>query len=214
MKFNKTEESVYTLLSLCTLSLQAFDSLYGEEDIWDADFNSTNPKFQHLVNDTIHEALVYQILLKACSYLEEWDKVFGVRTDPKDEQQILKIKKIVKPAYKCIVSWTQLRDFRNQAVAHNHRDKNGKNIYLNNSNWHSPQSNGEIYLLVFCIKTMTDIMVYYYFSTVEKFKQRGIINHQDHPKGRMSDQEILIKSREIHRQVSESFTAARLKDQK
>jgi len=81
MTFDKTEESVYTLFSLSILAVQAFESLFNTEDILNADFDSKAPVFQEMVNDTIHEALVYQILLKSCSYLDEWDKIFGVKTE-------------------------------------------------------------------------------------------------------------------------------------
>jgi len=89
--------------------------------------------------------------------LDEWDSIFGVRTEEADRNKVIQAKKIAKPAYKRITSWRQLRDFRNHFIAHNHRDKKGVNVYLNPQINHSPQSTGEIYLLVFCIKKMMDI---------------------------------------------------------
>src|SRR5688572_19628185 len=166
--FNKTEESVYTLCSLGVLIIQALQSLTDDEDILNSDFDSAAPTFKDLVHDTIHEALVYQILLKSCSFLDEWNKVFGVKTEPKDKDKILIVKKVAKAPYKCISSWSQLRNFRNEMIAHNHRDKDGKNVFIQGHSYNSPQSNGEIYLLVFCIKRMVDVIYSFFKNEVEK----------------------------------------------
>lgn len=165
---NKTEESVFTLLSLYILISQAFQSLFGEEDILNSDFGENRSTFSDLITDTIHEALVYQILLKACAYMDEWNNVFGVRSDPNDFNKIKSIKRIAGSAVKCISNWKHLRDFRNQAIAHNHRDKQGKNIYLTPREYNSPQSNGEIALLVFCLEKMTDVVNRYFPNVAKK----------------------------------------------
>jgi hypothetical protein len=213
IRFDKTEESIFTLLSLCILTVQAFESLCGEEDILNADFDATKPRFEELMNDTIHEALVYQILLKSCAYLDEWDKFLGVKTEDKDSKKILKVKKIVKPAYKRITSWTNLREFRNQAIAHNHRDKNGRNIYLNDSTWHSPQSTGEIYLLVYCIKSMTEIVNCHFPDVAKKFVLRGLKDPSGEVTHRfIEEREIRNIIKEINNEISENLNRERAFD--
>ena len=169
--FDKTEESIYTLLSLCVLISQAFESLVNDENIYNADFDYADSTFEDLVNDTIREALIYQILLKSCAYLDEWNKIFGVATELKDKEIIITIRKIAKPAYKNVMSWKQLKDFRNHFIAHNHRDSEGKNIYLNNVDYNSPQSIGEIYLLVYSLKRMTDVVYAFYPDAAAKALQ-------------------------------------------
>lgn len=166
-RFNKTEESIFTLLSLYVLSKQAFESLTKDEDILSSDFDEKHTSFRDLVNDTIHEALVYQILLKSCAFLDEWNKIFGVHTEDIDKEKILRVKQIAKPAFKCISQWKNLRDFRNEAIAHNHRNKEGRNIYLNYLPYNSPQTNAEIYLLVFCLKKMIDVVNYFFADMVQ-----------------------------------------------
>lgn len=165
--FDKTEESVFTLLSLYILISQAFEALTNNEDIFNSDFDLEKGTFQELSNETIREALVYQILLKTCAYLEEWNEVFGIKTEIENKEKIIFIKKIAKPAFKNISSWKQLKEFRNHYIAHNHRNKEGKNVYLNHTEYHSPQSDAEIYLLVYSLNKMTDL-VHFFFPHVAK----------------------------------------------
>jgi hypothetical protein len=151
------------------LITQAFEAMYNEEDILNSDIDEASNAFNDLVNDTIHEALVYQILIKSCAFLDEWNKVFGVTTEPKDKGRILEVKKIAKPAYKCIGKWKQLREFRNHFIAHNHRNGSGLNVYLHPTVYNSPQSNSELFLLAACIKRMTDVIFFFFREEVEKF---------------------------------------------
>lgn len=151
-ELNKTEESIFTLASLYTLINQAFESLFGVEDILNSDFDHQNNNFQDLVNDTIHEALVYQILLKTSSFIDEWNKVFGVSTEVKDRSIIIQIKKVAKPALNYINSWTGLREYRNQFIAHNFRNNDGENVFLNKVQYYVPNTNAEIYLLVLALE--------------------------------------------------------------
>jgi hypothetical protein len=168
ISLNKTEESIFTLLSLYVLINQAFESLCGNEDIMNSNFEVNDHSFKDLVNDTIHEALVYQILLKTCAYIDEWNGIFGVKTDERDKEIIKLIKRIVRPAYKCISSWKELRDFRNQVIAHNHRDKNGQNVLLKRKIYNSPQSVEEIYLLIFCLEMITRVVTSYFPDMTDK----------------------------------------------
>jgi hypothetical protein len=165
VNINKTEESVFTLLSLFVLIQQAFESIYGKEEILNSEFNPENNSFHNLMTDTIHEALNYQILLKACAFLDEWNETFGIKTETKDFEKIIAVKKIARPAIKQISSWKQLKDFRNEVIAHNHREnKSGRNIYVISKGYHSPDTDSEIYLMVFCIKKAMDVVSVFYKS--------------------------------------------------
>src|SRR5262245_30166399 len=167
-KFNKTEESIFTLSSLFVLSEQAFEALTGKENILFSNFDNEKYSFNDLTTDTIHEALVYQILLKTCAFLEEWNEIFGVKTEAKDRDKIILIKKIVKPAHKCIATWKDLRNFRNHFIAHNHRDRDGKNIYLNIRNYDSPNDVYELYLLIYSLYSMFNTMRFFFKKEYEK----------------------------------------------
>src|SRR5690606_13622460 len=108
-RLNKTEESIFTLLSLFILTVQAFEALTEDENILSAEDNYSTGTFKEISNDTIREALIYQMLLKTCSFMDEWNKVFGVSTLKKDALKIREVKRVVKPATQNITSWKGLR---------------------------------------------------------------------------------------------------------
>lgn len=167
-ELNKTEESIFTLASLYTLIHQAFESLFGVEDILNSEFDIENNNFHDMVNDTIHEALIYQILLKTSSFMDEWSNIFGVRTESDDQNKIITVKKIAKPAIKHINSWRGLREYRNQFIAHNFRNNEGQNVFLNKIQYHVPNSNGEIYLLVLALEKAINTVALFFPETMSK----------------------------------------------
>ena len=201
----KTEESIFTLLSLFILIEQAFESLTKNEDILSSDFDDIQSSFKDLVNDTIHEALVYQILLKSCAFLDEWNKIFGITTEPENRSKILTVKKIAKPALKCISDWKNLRDFRNEAIAHNHRNKNGKNIYLNYIPYNSPQANSEVYLLVFCLKKTIDVIHFFFKDVVEEIVLNKLKDLKLKPQKLMSKQQIKQRINDVDYEITNAL---------
>ena len=91
-KYNLTEESLFTLLSLSTQITQAFESIFDQKDILNSEFEISQFNYHHLLNDTIHDALASQIIIKAISFIDEWNNYFGVKTETKDQETILQIK--------------------------------------------------------------------------------------------------------------------------
>ena len=166
--FNKTEESIFTLFTLAISINQTFESITGNEDIMYSNFDFETSNFKDLANDTIYEALYYQILLKTCAYIDEWNNIFGVKTEEVDKTTIINVKKIARPAYKNISDWKHLKIFRNQVIAHNHRDNYGNNIYINQIQYHSPQTISEIYLLVLSLTKMMDLVHLFFPRVAEK----------------------------------------------
>lgn len=153
---NKTEESLFTLLSLFILTRQHFNSLIVHEKHFQKYITSISKlELQDdpwVIEDTIYESLVHQIILKSCAFADEWNNTFGVTTSKEDEQTILLLKKAVKPASTHLnKSIERLRPYRNEAIAHNHRDKKMRNIYLHRKKFETPDSLSEIMLIVFCI---------------------------------------------------------------
>jgi hypothetical protein len=149
------ELSLFTLWSLFILIDQHYKALVRFRKVLDQDYDLK--KENEIDLETIYEALVYQILLKSCSFIEEWDKIFGVTTEKEYEKDVRKIKSIAKPARKFIDSWKGLREFRNQAIAHNHRDNKGNNIYFIKKTFHMPNGLGELALLIYCIEKMSKV---------------------------------------------------------
>lgn len=165
-QYNKTEESIFTLLSLTTQITQSFDSIFDNKDILNSDFEHFKCNYHELINDTIYDALASQIILKAIAYLDEWNNYFGVQTELKDKDSILYVKKIAKPAYSLLKEWKDLNDYRNHALAHNHRDREKQNIYLNNKKYNIPGSNGELMLLCYCVNKMSQVVAAFFQDEV------------------------------------------------
>lgn len=165
-KYNKTEESIITLLSLTTQITQSYDSIFDNEDILNSDFENFKGNYHELINDTIYDALASQIILKTIAYLDEWNNYFGVQTELKDKDRILYVKKIAKPAYSLLKEWKDLNDYRNHALAHNHRDREKQNIYLNNKKYDIPGSNGELMLLCYCVNKISQVVAEFFQDEV------------------------------------------------
>lgn len=88
--------------------------------------------------------------------MDEWNKVFGAKTLMEDKEKILRLKRIVKPASEFLNKTVDsFRPYRNEAIAHNHRDKKG-NVYLRKKKYETPDSINEIMLIVFCIEACVD----------------------------------------------------------
>jgi hypothetical protein len=96
------------------------------------------------------------LVVQSCSYLDEYDNYFTIKNFPNEKERILKLKRIVKPAYKKIKSWKDLKKMRNNIIAHNHR-VNGESIYdsVEKVTYIVPSSNEEYTLLADLIFIIT-----------------------------------------------------------
>lgn len=163
-KTSSTEESLFTLVSLYVLITQHYNTLIFHEKHFLDFINQINKNELQddpwIIKDTIYESLVHQIILKSCAFMDEWNIVFGGKTLLEDKDKILQLKKIVKPASEFLnKSVKTIRPYRNEAIAHNHRDvKTGDNIYLKKKKFETPDSLNEIMLIVFCINACVDSM--------------------------------------------------------
>jgi len=151
------EISIFTLWSLFVLIDQHFKAIAKYRRLIEKEYDFDEDE-DGIYFDTIREALYYQILLKTCSFIEEWDEVLGVKTEIEYKQIVAEIKKVVKPARKLLNTFKDLRKFRNQAIAHNHRDEKGNNIYFSRKLFHTPQNLGDLALLIYGIEKMAKIL--------------------------------------------------------
>lgn len=78
--------------------------------------NEWNPKEQ-----THYITMYNAILLNACSYLDEYNKHFLFKAEPELKDRVITVKRIAKPAFKKVNEWSDLREYRNQMIAHNFR---------------------------------------------------------------------------------------------
>lgn len=127
------EDSLKVLLSLFVMIDQNCEALRYYDD-YISDDSEKRPielpdKKENYIDEAIYESLSFQIIIKTCSFFEEWDKILGVLTEKSLETKVEIIKKIVKPAKKAVGNWKDFKKFRNEIIAHNFRDKN-RNLKL------------------------------------------------------------------------------------
>lgn len=104
------------------------------------------------ISETYFITFVYSIILDTCSYIDEYDREFGVSTEDSFKARALMVKKITKPFISKIRKWKDLDSFRNNIVAHNLRNK-GKFVFWDDiSQYNIPRNIYDIYLLNNCIQ--------------------------------------------------------------
>ena len=204
-KYNLTEESLFTLLSLSTQITQAFESIFDQEDILNSEFEISQFNYHHLLND----ALASQIIIKAISFIDEWNNYFGVKTETKDQETILQIKSLTKPAYSALMAWKEMNSYRNQALAHNHRDKYQKNIYLQNKKFDAPQTDDELLLVAFCIHKMSQVTSLFFQDEIIKIiniLEKIIQENKNKNKGMYEfNNKCIQKIKSIDKDITNSF---------
>lgn len=161
-KLNELEESLSILLSLYVMIEQNLEALIYYEKYLSNDSNEFlryefPDKEESFVDEAITESLWFQIILKTCSFLDEWDKMLGVNTGIDNKQRIKIIKQVVKPARKAINQWKDLRGFRNEIIAHNFRGKKGVVKLFDIHKYDCPQTTSELYYVVKFLNRMIRI---------------------------------------------------------
>ncbi|NGP89190.1 hypothetical protein [Fodinibius halophilus] len=147
---------------MCVNIQQTFNSLsyytaFIEENeviIKGRDIPSREPHMDSAVLDS----LWFQIILDSCSFLDEWDSILGVKTEKKFRNRILKVKKTAAVASRAVRSWKDLRDFRNEVIAHNFRDKTYNFTFDRMAHYDCPQSHDELWYLVNFIDRMANVL--------------------------------------------------------
>lgn len=69
--------------------------------------------------ERVHYVTIYNtVLLNICSFLEEYDNHFLAFAENEFKERILRVKKIAKPAYNKVKEWRELKQYRNNIIAH------------------------------------------------------------------------------------------------
>lgn len=98
-------------------------------------------------------------IIDICSYLDEYEKIFGIKTENEFQTRILLIKTICKPVIKEIKKWSDLKKIRNWMVAHNLRINKGKMFYNQLTlDYKVPKTIVEIELLSNCIQIINYVI--------------------------------------------------------
>lgn len=184
----KTKESVRIILNLYVSIEQNLDALIFYEDFLAEDvLNSPDipPRKEHSIDEAIMESLWFQIIMKSCGFLEEWDKFLGVQTDKESNDKLLVLKKIVAPARREISKWKGLQKFRNEIIAHNLRDSNKQYSLDKIREYDCPNTSVELFYLVAFLNVMTMVLTTNYpeeaYGAIEGAKE-ALIRGKDYKK--------------------------------
>ncbi|MCD4663743.1 MAG: hypothetical protein K8R68_00635 [Bacteroidales bacterium] len=159
---NKTIESLHILRFLNTLIGKYLKAL------------KTDVKDHVDSNSLIYFGVKSQILILACSYIDEWDNFLASKKNDKMDQRLIELKKQAKPAIDRIREWTGLKEFRNTVLAHNFRNKklNFESVFTNDYTDYLkiPDHITEIYLLSKCLDIATKIVCVPFRTSIESTK--------------------------------------------
>ena len=109
-------------------------------------------------NLTLLNSLLYMTLIDSVSFLDEYQQVFGVKTEKNYIDRIIITKAINKPLISRITDWKYLRNLRNILLAHNLRKgKNGEFIFnIQNLDFNAPRTINDLFLLSNLIQFSTE----------------------------------------------------------
>ncbi len=85
-------------------------------------------KEKHDKTSVIHAFADSQLILLVNSFMEEWE---DLGSQCKNDDRIVKVRKVAAPFTRRIKQWSDLRNFRNTLIAHNFRNTEGKNVLVN-----------------------------------------------------------------------------------
>lgn len=124
---------------------------------------------------TLFTTLVGMNIIDTCSYLYEYENIFGIKTESEYHDRIILIKSICKPAIKQIKEWSDLNNIRNWLLAHNLRINKGKMIYNQTLlDYNVPTTIHEVELLASCIQIINHIIVHEFYNEIDKISDKKI----------------------------------------
>lgn len=117
---------------------------------WIVDFKY-NKKSVETFSDkelNLFNSLFYMSLIDGISYLDEYQEVFGSKTESVFKERCTIVKAINKPFIKKINQWKDYRNLRNHLLAHNFRvGKNGDYIFNGIVDYNAPRNFNDLLLL-------------------------------------------------------------------
>jgi hypothetical protein len=120
---------------------------------------------------TLFNSLFYMTVIDSVSFLDEYQQVFGVKTEKKYKERIIITKAINKPLISKISEWKDLREFRNNLLAHNLRKgKNGDYIFsIENIDYNAPRNLNDLFLLTNLIQFSADTIYSEFENEIKEF---------------------------------------------
>ena len=89
-------------------------------------------------------ALASQVIIKAISFINEWNNYFGVKTETKDQETILQIESLTKPAYSALMARKEMNSYNAQ------------------------QTDDKLLLVAFCIHKMSQVTSLFFQDEIIK----------------------------------------------
>lgn len=166
------KESIRILLSLFVMleqnvaALEYYENYVSDNSIYNYNKNLP-PKKELYVDEAIIESLWFQIIIKLCSYLDEYDKFLGITTEAEFKSHILTIKKVLAPARREFNRWKDLRKFRNEITAHNFRGRKSQVTIDKLSLYDCPNCLDDFSLIIQLLERMTRIITFNYPEELE-----------------------------------------------
>lgn len=123
---------------------------------------------------TLLNSLFYMTVIDSVSFLDEYQQVYGVKTETKYKDRIKITKAINKPLISKICEWKDLRDFRNNLLAHNLRKgKNGNFVFsIENLDYNAPRNLNDLFLLTNLIQLSTDTIYSEFENEIKEFASK------------------------------------------
>jgi hypothetical protein len=123
---------------------------------------------------TLLNSLFYMTVIDSVSFLDEYQQVYGVKTEKKYKDRIIITKAINKPLISKICEWKDLRDFRNNLLAHNLRKgKNGDYVFsIENLDYNAPRNLNDLFLLTNLVQFSTDTIYSEFENEIKEFSSK------------------------------------------
>lgn len=163
----KLNQSLLTVGSLTTeliVFMDTYDALLKELQV----LKHYHVNVTHVptpVTEVVKALIFDKIIIVGLSILEEVNKVFTKKKLPEWSAEITAFKKQISPIQKRLSQWSDLRQYRNQLLAHNLRTDTGKSIFDLGDGKHKfnvPKRNGEYVLFFELIRVYVESLFSYF----------------------------------------------------
>ncbi|WP_321278883.1 hypothetical protein [Marinifilum fragile] len=123
---------------------------------------------------TLLNSLFYMTVIDSVSFLDEYQQVFGVKTEKNYKNRIIVTKSINKPLISKVLDWKDLREFRNNLLAHNMRKgKNGDFVFsISNLDYNAPRNLNDLFLLSNLVQFSTATIHSEFRDEIEAFDSK------------------------------------------
>jgi hypothetical protein len=129
---------------------------------WIVDFKYNKKSLETFSDKELNlfNSLFYMSLIDGVSYLDEYQEVFGKKTETIFNDRCIIAKAINKPFIGKINQWKDYRNLRNHLLAHNFRvGKNGNYIFNEVIDYNAPQNFNDLLLLTNLIQLSTQTVI-------------------------------------------------------